>query len=426
MKNKLKSIIMLIALLITLSTQVSAQESKEYDLPKIGMKINLNSSMIDLVSAIQNEDEKVSKIENKDKYLENYYYSGILLDAVDNIEDKPAKEIIVAVRTSTSYAEMPDLNQISEEDLNTYKEQLINSIITQSTENTTSYEIKENETIKTENGNTYIKTNATIQTEENHIKIIMYYTVMNGRFITISFRKYDDSIENFNETTLETIQNIEFYEVERPQTMSVASLAAGVVVIAFIIIAIAVIIIRIKDGRLINKNIKDIKFKQYSKFGGPLLVFWTVCMYQVLLRVVDIAETSKIQNMEFYKNCIIIQSTIWALIAMYQIYRTLKRKEDTPKKIKISNYIMLVAGVILTLTRIIYAFIVPNTIFNDEYFKQEISTLILSIVYPLFWNTYFNFSKRVIVYYYLPEKTYKEMWQGTKIYKLIKSSKKVV
>ena len=117
--------------------------------------------------------------------------------------------------------------------------------------------------------------------------------------------------------------------------------------------------------------------------------------------------------MEFYSTTIIIQSTILALIAMYQIYRTVKRKQDTPKKIIISNIIFAVSGIVMTTARIIYALIVPLEVYTTEYFKEEISILIFNIIYPLIWILYFKFSQRVQIYYYLPERRKKKIAKDT-------------
>ena len=42
---------------------------KQYDLEKIGMKISLQNNFIDIIESMENNDEKVSNIENKDEYL---------------------------------------------------------------------------------------------------------------------------------------------------------------------------------------------------------------------------------------------------------------------------------------------------------------------------------------------------------------------
>ena len=130
------------------------------------------------------------------------------------------------------------------------------------------------------------------------------------------------------------MENIEFYEVERPQavaTNQTMQLALGFTTIVFIILAIIVIMIRIKDRKYLDKNIKDVKIKQYSKFGGLVLFFWTLCFYQFFLRIVEISNVSKIDGMDFYVGAITIQNTILAIVNMYQIYLTVKR--NTPAKI---------------------------------------------------------------------------------------------
>ena len=140
----------------------------------------------------------------------------------------------------------------------------------------------------------------------------IYYTIANGRLITISFRNYQTENKEIPEEK-QIIENIEIYEVQRPKIVStneVMRFAIGFTVIAFIILAIIVIIIRIKDRKYLDKNIKDVKIKQYSKFGGIILFFWTLCFYQIFLRVVEINNVSKIEGMDFYVIAVTIQSTI--------------------------------------------------------------------------------------------------------------------
>lgn len=164
----------------------------------------------------------------------------------------------------------------------------------------------------------------------------IYYTIVNGRLVTISFRNYQKEDQEMQEQEKQVMENIEFYEVERPQavaTNQTMQLALGFTTIVFIILAIIVIMIRIKDRKYLDKNIKDVKIKQYSKFGGLVLFFWTLCFYQFFLRIVEVSNVSKIEGMDFYVGAIIIQNTILAIVNMYQIYLTVKRKPETPKKI---------------------------------------------------------------------------------------------
>ena len=68
------------------------------------MKISLQNNFIDIIESMENNDEKVSNIENKDEYLKNYKNSGVLLDAVDNIES-PSKEILVNLPVNGMYSQ---------------------------------------------------------------------------------------------------------------------------------------------------------------------------------------------------------------------------------------------------------------------------------------------------------------------------------
>ena len=415
LNKKMLVIFIIIILFMLIATTVMAVDNiqqlesqlTEYDLNTIGMKISLPTELTDLIIALENNDERLEKYENKEEYLKAYKQSGIIADYVDKLEEQPNTEIIVAARTSSSYASMPDFNTLTEEDMNEYTNRFVAAI-------------NEGTLVKIDNGNCYIKITSTATQEDKRLDIHMYYTIMNGRLITISFRDYQGTNNDELENTI--LQNIQFYEVERPQystTSNEAKLAVGFATIMVVILLIIVFFIRRKDKKMFNKNIKDITIKQYSKFGGLLAFFWSLCFYQILLRVIDISDASTLENLDFYKNAIILQSTVISLISMYQIYITVKRQQETPKKLIKSNIVMLISTSCITLVRIVYALIKPMEIYTNEYFKQEISILITNILYPLIWIIYFTLSKRVQTYYYLPIKTYRESIKQTKIYQFV-------
>ena len=400
-KNVFKKICIFIILLLILSTSVMANNDqqvsdvKQYDLEKIGMKISLQNNFIDIIESMENNDEKVSNIENKDEYLKNYKNSGVLLDAVDNIES-PSKEILVVCKTSNNYIDMANFNEFSDEEKNAYKEKLLETFEEkekQSQSEKTKFSIKENSILKTDNGNNFINIKTSLEKEEKVLEMSIYYTIVNGRLVTISFRKYQKEDQEMQEQEKQVMENIEFYEVERPQavaTNQTMQLALGFTTIVFIILAIIVIMIRIKDRKYLDKNIKDVKIKQYSKFGGLVLFFWTLCFYQFFLRIVEVSNVSKIEGMDFYVGAIIIQNTILAIVNMYQIYLTVKRKPETPKRLVKTNILVMLIGVIITIVRIIYALIKPMEIYDKEYFKQELITLVYSVIYPLICIFYFK------------------------------------
>lgn len=263
-KNVFKEICIFIIILLILSTSVMANNDqqvsdvKQYNLEKIGMKISLQNNFIDIIESMKNNDEKVSDIENKDEYLKNYKNSGVLLDAVDNIES-PSKEILVVCKTSNNYIDMANFNEFSDEEKNAYKEKLLETFEEkekQSQSEKTKFSIKENSILKTDNGNNFINIKTSLEKEEKVLEMSIYYTIVNGRLVTISFRNYQKEDQEMQEQEKQVMENIEFYEVERPQavaTNQTMQLALGFTTIVFIILAIIVIMIRIKDRKYLDK-----------------------------------------------------------------------------------------------------------------------------------------------------------------------------
>ena len=72
--------------------------------------------------------------------------------------------------------------------------------------------------------------------KKKSLEMSIYYTIMNGRLITISFRYYNNNSET-NSEEKEIIENTEFYEVTRPQnaTNQTMSLVLGTMAILIII-----------------------------------------------------------------------------------------------------------------------------------------------------------------------------------------------
>ena len=294
LNTKMLAIFIIIILIILTTTSVLAADSTqqpesqltEYDFNKIGMRISIPTELIDLITALENNDESLEKYENKEEYLQAYKQSGIIADFVDKLEEQPNTEIIVAARTSSSYASMPNFNTLTEEDMNEYTNRFVAAIKEQNEQQQTESAAQANQTgeqenakaqltvnegtlVKIDNGNCFIKITSTATQEDKKLDMHMYYTIMNGRLITISLRDYQGTNNDELENTI--LQNIQFYEVERPQystTSDEAKLAVGFATIMVVILLIIVFFIRRKDKKIFNKNIKDVTIKQYSKFGG--------------------------------------------------------------------------------------------------------------------------------------------------------------
>lgn len=231
-----------------------------------------------------------------------------------------------------------------------------------------------------------------------------YYTIMNQKMEVISIRYYNTQMDENDEKNI--IENIKFDVLPRDNSYqnynTIVYSIVGVIVTIFLI---AVIAIRIKDKRKLDKSITDKTLKSYKKFGGILCFFWLVNTYQILLRIIDIRNVFLTSGLELYRTLVFIQSMVMIIINVYITIIVLKRKEKSVKKIKTALTINLIITIILTIIRIIAAIISQNTeLYTSDYYTQEISIIISNLLYTIIWILYFNFSERVKIYYYISEK----------------------
>ena len=89
------------------------------------MNISIDSSLIDIVSGLKNNDERLTSYSPKEDYINNFAKSGILLDAVDKVNETPSKEILVMKQEGTTYLQMQDLNLYEQNSVNGYYSQFI-------------------------------------------------------------------------------------------------------------------------------------------------------------------------------------------------------------------------------------------------------------------------------------------------------------
>ena len=122
---------------------------QEYKLESIGMNISIDSSLIEIVSGLKNNDNRLTSYEPKEEYISNFEESGILLDAVDKIDEMPSKEILVMKQESTTYLQMQDLNLYEQTSINAYYNQFIQSVENQIADS--GLNIKSNELYRTQN-----------------------------------------------------------------------------------------------------------------------------------------------------------------------------------------------------------------------------------------------------------------------------------
>ena len=399
----LKILIFFLLMLYLMIAFVKAENMQEYKLEDIGMNISIDSSLIDIISGLENNDERLTSYSPKEEYLNNFEQNGILLDAVDKINETPSKEILVMKQEGTTYLQMQDLNLYEQNSINGYYSQFIQSVGSQATES--GLTVKSNELYRTQNGNVYFHIVTEGKIDDNLQAIIStYYTIMNQKMEVISVRYYNTQMDENSEKSI--IENIKFEALPRDNSyQEYTTIVYSIVGAIVIVFAIAVLIIRAKDKRKLDKTITDKTLKSYKKFGGILCFFWLINAYQILLRIIDIRNVFLTSGLELYRTLIFIQSMVMILINIYLTILILKRNPKSVKKIKITLIINLVITIILTIIRIVSAVISQNTeIYTDSYYKQEISIIITNTLYTVIWILYLNFSQRVKIYYYIKDK----------------------
>ena len=422
--NKKLIILIIILFLLTitniLSPVVKAENEtnenlQKYTLEGPAMYISIDKNMIDLVSGLKNNDQRLQNFEKKEEYLNYYEQSGIIFDAVESLDESNPREIIVVESNNKAYLSMPNLNQFSEEDLNTYYSQFINSVKLQA--ESTQIEIQKDEIYKTQNGNVYFHIISQGKIGEKDTKLSTYYTIMNQKLVTIGIRYFNTEID---QEESKTIEQITFDNLPRDNSYIEESNRITKTILAIIIIFIlAIMAIRNKDAKKINEEIKDKEIISFSKFGGVLTLLWILSIYQVYLRIIDIISIANADGELAYKIIVGIQCLIIVLLNIYIAIRILIRKPKSVKHIKISLIVNGVLLIISTIIGIIITIIEQGSPYPIEYYAQEISYLLYNEMYFVIWILYMTFSQRVKIYYYIENTvhyiTFSEIFKKAKV-----------
>lgn len=397
MNRKINCIILIFLILASFCNFVNANELTTYTLQEAGIKISIDSNMYEIITGLNNNDERLNFIDSKEDYLANYKNNGILLDAVDSLESNKSNEILVIQNKNMAYRNVPDINTLAEEQQKQYYDKFVNSIKEQA--NLTNIEIISDELYKSSNNNVYFHIISKGSSEEGEVlNLSTYYTIMNQRLITIGIRYFNTDINKENEQQI--IENITYDVLPREETsQEIIDKIAITVISVLIILIIAFIIIRKRDKKQIDKNIKDKEIIRFSKFGGILSIFWLINLYQIFLRTLDIKNVILLDGLSEYKILIILQSVLTIIINVYLCVILLKKDKNTPYKLKKAVIISVITIVLITLLRIVAGIISNNEIYTLDYFKGEISYIVSTIIYTILWFSYLTVSQRVKIYY---------------------------
>ncbi len=384
--------------------KLTSENSQEFYLDSIGMKIYIDKNLIEVISGLKTGDERLNSLENKEEYQKMFNNDGILLDAVDKLGNSVTKEIMVSETTNATYMLMQDLNTMEEKQIQSYFEAFVNSIKSSAqSSNSGELNITNSNLLKTTNGNVYFHITAETTVEEKNVKLSLYYTIKNQKLITISNRYIESEIDETQENTL--IENITIDSLPRNTEIEWQIRLSNYLSIALvIIIGIVILIVRKKDKKKLDKEIEDKTIKSYKQFGGILILFWLICIFQIIMTSIDITGLKNLTNIDFRIITIIIQDIAILLINLYMLIKELKVEKDTPKKLSKALITLVIITITLTIIRNTYIGFTEPNISITNLLLQTFYSIFSNVMYVIILAGYLHYSQRVKIYYGLSEK----------------------
>ena len=392
MKNKLISIILLITILVTIIPHlVKAEEvtNIKYEIPEVGMSIELPNEFYDIIQGLQNNDEKVSKYQSA---KQNFKQMGIVIDALDNLDDNATKEIVVAISKNASTKRVEDLKNVPEEQIQQFSDSFFQTMKKQNAE----VEFIETKIISTSNENKYMTITTKTKTQEEVVNAITYYTIVNQQLIGVTIRYLGKDIDL--QETKNIIESVNFVPLEIIETTPITYIDVLVMALTLIIIVAIICIFKIKKHEKKQKELTDKQKKKFIKLNGFLMIYFLTVICNIIIRAVLITVATELEDLGARRILIIqglINMAIFIGIAIY----ILKKQKDSPKKIQRMIIVTGVVNVIATIIQVIYTILVSNLQDINNYYIQAINMITSTIIYTMIWYVYFKISKRVNVYF---------------------------
>ncbi len=163
-------------------------ESTTYEISKIGMTIKIPSNFYDIIQGLEKNDEKVSEYQGAKQNLKKM---GIMLNAVESLDENSTEEIIVVVSKNNITTQLVDIDNIPEEQMEKFSNSFFETIKQQAT----GLELIEEKVIDTGNGNKYMAVTTKSSIEQNTINTVTYYTIKNQLLIGITNKYLNKEID---------------------------------------------------------------------------------------------------------------------------------------------------------------------------------------------------------------------------------------
>lgn len=385
MKEKIITIFAIFIILISvISNVVLAEENNiTYEIPKAGLTMQLPNKYYDIIQGLKNYDEKVDKYQG---VRQNFEKMGIVIDAVDSLDENATREIVVAItknNTNTNFKDVPE-NEIEQ-----FMKSFFETIKKQSPE----VEFIENNVITTNSENKFMTATTKSKVNEQEINAITYYTIANQQLIGITMRYLGQEIDK--EECQNIIESINIVPVEIKKIQFEAVLIVEIV-LSLVILAICTFkLVKNKDEKI---ELTTKQKQKFPKLSGFLMLYFLITIYNIVVRAVIISTAPQISDI-WSRRIAVIQGLISLAIFVWIEILIFKKKKESNNQIVKLIFISGLVNIISTLIQTIY--VILSTTLQDEntYYIQASSNVFSTIIYTIIWITYFKISKRVKVYF---------------------------
>lgn len=392
-KNLKKVRVMIVFLIIIIICLINNSYADSLDnqfyLSEQGIFVNLqqdNNKFYNVLEELNKNDSVLNQnIETKQNLLNQIEQYKLVLWLVDSLnQNNITQQILISCDENQISRQMYDLNTFSNDKLQKYYNQYINSL-------KSTIDIKSSELIKTDDGEVYLFYDTSSNYNGKEINSYSYYTIMNGKIFTINITFLDSSYGKQEANAI--IENIKFDN----QNESVFFEEDDYSMLVVLISLLALFVVSMVKKFVKTKNKKELTEEEKNRFKkiGGIYVFYIITVILTLLNnIVGLLQRNLFQSGNVVETLIKIQSIVIIVVNIIILMHIIKNSDVNSIAKLIFN-----CGIF---NLVIYFLIGCSSIVISEtlvksFYLNIIYSIISNTIYIILWGCYFRLSKRIKV-----------------------------
>lgn len=389
-KIKVMLVFFMVVLMCSFNNSYAESLDNQFYLREQGIFVDLQQNKNKFYNIIEelnkNDLDLNQNIEAKQSLLNQIKQNRLVLWLVDSLnQNNITQQILISCDKNQTSSQMYDLNTFNNDKLQNYYNKYINSL-------KSTIDIKSSELIKTENGKVYILYDTSNNYNGKEINSYSYYTIMNGKIITINITFLDPSygkqaanaiIENINYDN----QNESFFFEEDDYSM---------LVILISLLAIFIVIMVKKFVKYKNqKELTNEEKNKYRKICGIYVFYIITVIFTLLNNIVSLLQRNLFKFGNVVETFIKLQSIVIIVVNIIILVHIIRNT-------KVNNIAKLIfnCGIFnLVIYFLIgcYSLSISEEIIVKSFYLYIIYSIISNTIYIILWGCYFRLSKRIRV-----------------------------